>query len=96
MSQLPTNDNYTDDDQYTYATQESFPFFDEPLVEPLAIGGLGVQLIGYYTPVRGAKSSTLQLPLGFTMQEFHSPKEEELPQEQGLEIGYVRELEISR
>lgn len=96
MSQLPTNDNYADDDQYTYATQESFPFFDESLVEPLAIGGLGVQLVGYYSPVRGAKNSTLQLPPGFTIQEFHRPKEEEVPQEQGLEIGYVRELEISR
>lgn len=96
MSQLPTNDNYTNDDQYTYATQESFPFFDESLVEPLAIGGLDVQLVGYYSPLRSAKSSALQLPPGFTKQEFHSSKEEEFPQEQGLEIGYVRELEISR
>lgn len=98
MSQLSTNDNYTDDDPTVYATQESFPFFDEPLVEPLAIGGLGVQLIGYYyAPDRGAKNTTLQLPKGFTKQEFHRPREEEeTPQEQGLEIGYVRELEVSR
>ena len=96
MSQLPNNDNYIDDNPTIYATQESFPFFDEPLVEPLAIGGLGVQLLYDYTPARGAKNSTLQLPKGFTKQEFHRPKEEETPQEQGLEIGYVRELEVSR
>lgn len=83
----------------TYASEETFPYFNQNLVTPLQIGGLGVQLLGYYSyaePVRGLKSSVRQLPQGFSQQEFHSPKEPEVPQEQGLEIGYVRNVELSK
>ena len=80
-----------------YASEETFPLFNEELVTPLQIGGLGVLLLGYYQePLRGLKSSKRQLPQGFSQQEFHSPKEPEVPQEQGLEIGYVRDVELSR
>lgn len=87
MSQLSTD----------YASEETFPYFNQNLVTPLQIGGLGVQLLGYYAaPVRNLKSSEQLLPKGFTKQEFHRPKEEEAPQEQGWEIGYVRDVELSR
>lgn len=80
-----------------YASKEIFPDFNSKLVTPLQIGGLGVQLLGYpQEPVRGFKSSNQQLPQGFSQQEFHSPKEPEVSQAQELEIGYVRDVELSR
>ena len=97
MSQ--STNNYIADD--IYASQEAFPLFNQQLVEPLQIGGLGVQLINFYysdTPRERNSSpkSNPKLPEGFTIKEFHSPKEPEEPQEEGLETGYVPYSELSR
>ena len=88
MSQFPNRN---------YASDETFPYFNPELVTPLQIGGLGVQLLNYYQgPIRGLKNSERQMPQGFTKKEYHRPPQEETPQEQGLEIGYVRDMELSR